>query len=96
MNDLTTPEIHNWYNNIVKRFGWIALSSTDKKKTDNFKDEISDLIQKTERKIDITVDQDKKNDLTTMAVKLRELSSLVDVVKGEVPPQKGGRRKKMI
>jgi len=32
MNDLTTPEIHNWYNNIVKRFGWIALSATDKKK----------------------------------------------------------------
>lgn len=95
MNDLTTPEIHNWYNNIVKRFGWIALSSTDKKKTDNFKDEISDLIEKTERKINITVDQDKKNDLTTMAVKLRELSSLVDVVKGGAP-RRVGRKKKMI
>lgn len=32
MNDLTTPEIHNWYNNIVKRFGWIALSASDKKR----------------------------------------------------------------
>jgi len=66
-----------------------------KKKTDNFKDEIGDLIEKTERKINITMDQDKKNDLTTMAVKLKELSSLVDVVKGGAP-KKGGRRKKMI
>jgi len=95
MDELTTPEIHNWYNNIVKRFGWIALSATDKKKTDNFKDEIGDLIAKTENKIKNTVDEDKKNDLTTMSAKLRELSSLVDVVKAEAP-QKRGRRKKMI
>jgi len=32
MNDLTTSEIHNWYNNLVKRFGWIALSADDAKK----------------------------------------------------------------
>ena len=96
MNDLTTPEIHNWYNNIVKRFGWIALSASDKKKTENFKAEIGDLIEKTENKINITVDQDKKSDLITMAAKLKNLSSLVDVVKGEAPPKKGSRRKKMI
>jgi len=95
MNDLTTPEIHNWYNNIVKRFGWIALSASDKKKTENFKAEIGDLIEKTENKINITVDQDKKSDLITMAAKLKNLSSLVDVVKGEAP-NKVGRRKKMI
>jgi len=95
MDELTTPEIHNWYNNIVKRFGWIALSATDKKKTDNFKDEIGDLIAKTENKIKITVDEDKKNDLTAMAAKLGQLSLLVDVVKAKAP-QRGGRRKKMI
>ena len=95
MDELTTPKIHNWYNNIVKRFGWIALSATDKKKTDNFKDEIGDLIAKTENKIKITVDEDKKNDLTTMAAKLGQLSLLVDVVKAKAP-QRGGRRKKMI
>lgn len=95
MDDLTTPEIHNWYNNIVKRFGWIALSANDKKKTDNFKDEIGDLIKKTERKVEITMDQDKKNDLTTMAVKLKELSSLVDVVKDRNSNNKNGRRKKI-
>lgn len=82
MDDLTTPEIHNWYNNIVKRFGWIALSANDKKKTDNFKDEIGDLIKKTERKVEITADIDKRNDLNTMALKLKELSGLVDVIKG--------------
>jgi hypothetical protein len=82
MDDLTTPEIHNWYNNIVKRFGWIALSANDKKKTDNFKDEIGDLIKKTERKVEITTDIDKRNDLNTMALKLRELSGLIDVIKG--------------
>ena len=95
MDDLTTPEIHNWYNNIVKRFGWIALSANDKKKTDNFKDEIGDLIKKTEHKVEITMDQDKKNDLSTMAVKLKELSSLVDVVKDRNSNKKGGRRKKI-
>lgn len=94
MNDLTTPEIHNWYNNIVKRFGWIALSASDKNKADNFKAEIDDLIEKTENKINITMDQDKKSDLITMAAKLGVLSSLVDVVKGEAP-KKGGRRKKI-
>lgn len=94
MNDLTTPEIHNWYNNIVKRFGWIALSASDKKKADNFKAEIGNLIEKTENKINITMDQDKKSDLITMAAKLKNLSSLVDVVKGEAP-KKGGRRKKI-
>ncbi len=96
MDDLTTPEIHNWYNNIVKRFGWIALSANDKKKTDNFKDEIGDLIEKTERKASNTMDTDKKNDLTTMAVKLKELSLLVDdVVKNRNSTTKGGRRKKI-
>lgn len=36
MNDLTTPEIHNWYNNLVKRFGLIALSVDDAKKEEKF------------------------------------------------------------
>jgi len=26
--ELTIDEIHNWYNNVVKRFGWIVLSTS--------------------------------------------------------------------
>jgi len=95
MDELTTPEIHNWYNNIVKRFGWIALSANDKKKTDNFKDEINDLIKCTDKKILNTQDEDKKNDLETMSKKLRELSGLVDVVKGGGSRKTGSRKKKI-
>jgi len=95
MDELTTPEIHNWYNNIVKRFGWIALSANDKKKTDNFKDEINDLIKCTDKKILNTQDEDKKNDLETISKKLRELSGLVDVVKGGGNRKTGSRKKKI-
>lgn len=70
------------------------MSASDKKKANNFKAEIGDLIEKTENKINITMDQDKKSDLITMAAKLKDLSSLVDVVKGEAP-KKGARRKKI-
>lgn len=90
MDDLTTPEIHNWYNNIVKRFGWIALSANDNNKTKNFKNEINDLIDKTERKFYSTNDPDTKTDLNTMTTKLKALSSFIDVIKN------GGNKKKKI
>lgn len=82
MNDLTTPEIHNWYNNLVKRFGWIALSADDAKKKKNYKDEINDLMNSIERKTDDTIDLDRRKDLETMSDKLKGLSMVLDEIKG--------------
>lgn len=82
MNDLTTPEIHNWYNNLVKRFGWIALSADDTKKKKNFKDEIEDLVKSIIKKSEDMVDLDKRRDLETMVDKLKCLSGVLDEIKG--------------
>jgi hypothetical protein len=82
MDGLTIPEIHNWYNNIVKRFGWIALSTNHNEKKKNYKDEIKELIDKIENKLTIISDNDNINDLKTIIYKLNELCNILDKIKG--------------
>lgn len=88
MDGLTIPEIHNWYNNLVKRFGWIALSANHNEKKNNYKDEIKDLIEKTENKLLVITNNDTIHDLNTIINKLNELCSILDKIKG------GNNRKK--
>jgi len=81
MDGLTIPEIHNWYNNLVKRFGWIALSANHNEKKKNYKDEIKDLISKIENKLATTINNDTIDDLKMIILKLNELCSILDKIK---------------
>lgn len=81
MDGLTIPEIHNWYNNLVKRFGWIALSANHNDKKKNYKDEIKDLISKIDSKLAMTTNDDTVNDLKMIVLKLNELCSILDKIK---------------
>lgn len=81
MDGLTIPEIHNWYNNLVKRFGWIALSANHNEKKKNYKDEINDLINKINSKLEKTTNNDNIDDLKMIVLKLNELCSILDKIK---------------
>ena len=92
MDGLTIPEIHNWYNNLVKRFGWIALSANHNEKKKNYKDEINDLIGKINSKLEKTTNNDTIDDLNMIVLKLNELCNILDKIK--VVSGGNNRRKK--
>ena len=50
-DDLTVTEIHNWYNNLIKRFGWVAISAKNGIEKDNYKKEVIDVMLKINSKI---------------------------------------------
>ena len=41
--ELTMNEINNWYNNAVKRFGWIVLSNNNGIDKSNYKNELNEI-----------------------------------------------------
>ena len=49
-DDLTMDEIHDLYKNVIKRFGFIAISTKNGTDKDIFKKEINDIIGKINKK----------------------------------------------
>lgn len=80
-DDLTMDEIHDWYKNIIKRFGWIAVSTKNGIEKDNYKKEINEVIGKAIKKKAIVNDLDKINDLDIIIRKLKDTSDIVDLIK---------------
>ena len=80
-DDLTMDEIHDWYKNIIKRFGWIAISTKNNNDKDNFKKEINDVIGKANKKKALINDSDKINDLNIIIKKLKDTSEVIDLIK---------------
>jgi len=75
--DLTFDETHNWYNNIVKRMGWVMLSIHNGENKDVYLKDIKTIIPKIDKMfIDIN-DNDKRRDLDIMRSNLKNLHDIV-------------------
>jgi len=79
MDELTINEINNWYNNAVKRYGWVVLSENNDMK--HFKNELNLIKNHIDKKKVIIDDVDKIRDLELMKFKLNKLNSYIDDIK---------------
>ncbi len=77
LKDLTFDETHNWYNNLVKRTGWIMLSVHKGESKDAYLKDIKDIIPKINKMNDDIYDNDKKRDLIIMRDNLKDLHDIV-------------------
>jgi hypothetical protein len=66
IKNLTFDETHNWYNNLVKRTGWILLSIHKGESKDAYLKDITDIIPKIDKMSIDLYDSDKKRDLIIM------------------------------
>ena len=80
-DDLTMDEIHDLYKNVIKRFGFIAISTKNGTDKDIFKKEINDIIGKANRKKNFVRDEDNFNDLDIIIKKLKDTNSILDLIK---------------
>jgi hypothetical protein len=75
--DLTFDETNNWYNNIVKKMGWVMLSIHNGENKDVYLKDIKTIIPKIDKMfIDIN-DTDKRRDLDIMRNNLKNLHDIV-------------------
>jgi hypothetical protein len=81
MKDLTFDETHNWYNNLVKRTGWVMLSIHNGESKDAYLKDIMDIIPKINKMSADLYDNDKKRDLTIMRDNLKDLHDIVSKYK---------------
>ena len=79
--ELTLNEINNWYNNAVKRFGWIVLSNNNGFDKSNYKNELNEIKGHIDYKKNLIDDNDKIRDLELMKGKLNRLNGIMDDMK---------------
>jgi len=76
--DLTFDETHNWYNNIVKRMGWVMLSIHNGENKDVYLKDIKTIIPKIDKMFMDISDNDKRRDLDIMRNNLKNLHDIVN------------------
>ena len=79
--DLTFDETHNWYNNIVKRMGWVMLSIHNGENKDVYLKDIKTIIPKIDKMFMDISDNDKRRDLDIMRNNLKNLHDIVNTYK---------------
>ena len=77
IKDLTFDETHNWYNNILKKTGWVMLSIHKGENKDAYLKDIKDIIPKINKMNDDIYDNDKKRDLIIMRDNLKDLHDII-------------------
>ncbi len=79
-DDLTMDELNDIYKDIIKRFGWVAISTKNSTQKDTYKKEINDIIGKAIRKRNIIRDEDKLNDINIIIKKLNDATNILDII----------------
>lgn len=79
-DDLTMDELNDVYKDIIKRFGWVAISNKNNTQKDIYKKEINDIIGKAIRKRNIIRDEDKLNDINIIIKKLNDANNTLDII----------------
>lgn len=92
--DLTFDETHNWYNNLIKRTGWVMLSMHKGEGKDSFIKDMNDIIPKINNLYENTYDNDRKRDLLIMHDNMRNLRDIVNSYKNNGIKRRVGNRQK--